>query len=305
MLKKIFSILNKIKLGSLIFVNSLKQQETHLLLLGKLLSDNLTNKNFENPREAEFKVFSQFGEDGILQYLVQNLSIKNKTFCEFGVEDYRESNTRFLLMNNYWRGLVIDGSKKNIDTIMQSEYFWKYNLQAVCSFVTRDNINELISSSLEDKNIGVLSIDVDGVDYWILEKLEISADILVLEYNSIFGKDLSVTVPYDPAFVRGEKHFSNLYFGASIKALERLAKLKGYSLVAGNSAGNNLFFVRKDLLNTKIRECCIEDAYSLQSFTEERNFKGRGVYSRNNLGYNSIVGMEVFDTKKDEIICLK
>ena len=110
-------MIKKIILAINVIINSLKQQENHLLLLGKFLSKDYKNKKIDSIEETEFKVFSQFGEDGIIQYLIQNLDIKEKTFCEFGVEDYRESNTRFLLMNNYWTGLVLDGSKSNINKI--------------------------------------------------------------------------------------------------------------------------------------------------------------------------------------------
>ena len=64
--------------------------------------------------DYEFKVSSQWGEDGIIQHLINKIEIKNKVFFEFGVENYTESNTRFLLHNNNWKGLVIDGSVENI-----------------------------------------------------------------------------------------------------------------------------------------------------------------------------------------------
>ena len=59
--------------------------------------------------QAEFKVFSQFGDDGVIQYLIHRLRPLPDSFVEFGVQNYRESNTRFLLVNNNWRGLVMDG----------------------------------------------------------------------------------------------------------------------------------------------------------------------------------------------------
>lgn len=125
---------------------------------------------------------------------------------------------RFLLMNNYWTGLVIDGSLKNINKIKSSEYYWKYNVEAVCSFVTKDNINKLLKDSFGLENLGILHIDIDGMDYWIWKELESSPDIVIIEYNSILGTELSVSVPYDESFYRYDKHYSGLYYGASIRA---------------------------------------------------------------------------------------
>ena len=95
------------------------------LLLGKLLSKNLDVNNENSLDKSEFKVFSQFGEDGIIQDLISKLNLKNKSFVEFGVENYEEANTRFLLENNNWHGLIIDSSSKHISHIKKQNYYWK------------------------------------------------------------------------------------------------------------------------------------------------------------------------------------
>jgi hypothetical protein len=128
------------------------------LILTKLNQTN-TSKNL---KDYEFKVFSQWGEDGIIQYLINILEIKNKTFIEFGVEDFSESNCRFLMMKDDWRGFVIDGSRQNIEKLKKSYYFWKHDLKAIPAFIDRENINELLSKSDFDCDLGILSIDVDG-----------------------------------------------------------------------------------------------------------------------------------------------
>src|SRR6266571_7871498 len=97
-----------------------------------------------NIDEAEFRVFSQWGEDGIIQYLVNHIQLERKLFIEFGVENYTESNTRFLLINNNWSGLVIDGCDENINYIKNDAIYWSNNLKAEHSFITNDNINDLI-----------------------------------------------------------------------------------------------------------------------------------------------------------------
>ena len=120
------------------------------------------------PVDHEFKVYSQWGEDGIIDHLVQSIPITNKTFVEFGVETYTEANTLFLLKHRNWNGLVIDGSPDNVESIRRGSVLWKYDLAADCSFITKDNINEIISRNGISGDIGLLSVDIDGNDYWVM-----------------------------------------------------------------------------------------------------------------------------------------
>ena len=121
--------------------------------------------------QHEFKVFSQWGEDGIIQFLVKHLNIANRTFIEFGVEDFTESNCRFLMMKDYWQGFVIDGSKKNMARLRSSYFYWQNQLSCKASFITRENVAALLDESGFDKELGILSVDIDGVDYHVLEAL--------------------------------------------------------------------------------------------------------------------------------------
>ena len=230
----------------------------------------------QNIQDAECRVFSQFGEDGIIQYLLRQVELpKNlRVFVEFGVQDYIESNTRFLLVKDNWKGLIIDGDPENIRSIRQSVVSWRHDLTAISAFIDRTNINHLIAGNGISGEIGLLSVDLDGNDYWIWEALTVvNPRIVVAEYNSVFGPDDAVTVPYDPSFRRGIAHFSNLYWGASIKALEHLGRQKGYALVGSNSAGNNAFFVRRDCLGG-LRELTATEAYVESRFRESRNADG-------------------------------
>jgi hypothetical protein len=136
------------------------------------------------------------------------------------------------MMNDNWSGLVMDGSESNVAQIIQSEYFWKHELSAKAVFIDKDNINTLLSSCGLDREIGILHIDVDGNDYWIWKAIDtISPIVVILEYNSVFGIERAITVPYDPAFYRTSKHHSNLSFGASLRALHQLSAAKGYSFI--------------------------------------------------------------------------
>jgi hypothetical protein len=215
----------------------------------------------------EFQVYSQFGEDGIIQHLVRSMPDIPKTFVEFGVEDYREANTRFLLLNDNWSGLIMDASDENVQRIRRPDYanwgtYWFHDLKVLSTFVTRDNINRLLEENGYRGELGLLSIDIDGMDYWIWETITIvQPAIVVIEYNYRLGNDLAVTVPYSPNFDRTTAHYSHVYFGASLKALCLLAKRKGYDFVGCSSAGINAFFVRSDKRPEAIRALTPEEGY--------------------------------------------
>ncbi len=257
-------------------VNSIADELTKIrTALGRIEGRQLATHQPTNFRDYEFQVYSQWGEDGLIQYLVNKVKIKTPIFIEFGVEKYTESNTRFLLTNNNWAGLVIDGSYQNIKYIKNDSIYWKYNIKAECSFIDRDNINSLIKKNGISGDIGLLSIDIDGNDYFIWEAINVvSPRIVVCEYNSLWGDSLSISIPYDPLFVRTNAHYSNLYFGASIVALTKLAETKGYSLVGSNTTGVNIFFVRNDLLGG-MKVVTPNEAWIQSQFSESRDRSGR------------------------------
>jgi hypothetical protein len=225
--------------------------------------------------DVEFRVSSQWGEDGIIEWLLQRLQVRTRTFVEFGVSDYRESNTRFLLQNRNWRGLVMDGSPENMEFVRQDPLYWRHDLQAVSAFITRENINDLLRNNGFTGEIGILSIDIDGNDLWVWEAIEaVDPVICICEYNSVFGDLRALSVPYDPAFRREQAHGSNLFFGASVAAFHALARRRGYTMVGTNTAGNNVFFVRDDHF-ARIAGS-IEDTSPRPSlFRESRDSRGR------------------------------
>jgi hypothetical protein len=282
-----------------------KESEKSLMALGALLCNQqrLDNQN-KKLTDYEFKIFSQWGEDGIIQYLVHNIEIKNKVFIEFGVENYEEANTKFLLMRDNWRGLIIDSSQKNIDSIKESELSWRYDLKVKTGFITAENIDDLIKQENIEGEVGLLSIDIDGNDYWVWEKIEVVQPVIVIvEYNSVFGKDSVVTVPYDKEFERHKKHYSGLYWGASLGAFVYLAEKKGYAFVGSNSAGNNAFFVRKDRLGN-IKAVTAEEGYVESKFRDSRNKDGDLDFASGAKRYEKIKGLKVFDVVQNKIISL-
>jgi hypothetical protein len=277
------------------------------VLQGKTLIRLLEGKSIENIREAEFRVFSQFGDDGIIQYLIGKLNVPEslQTFVEFGVEDYSESNTRFLLVNNNWRGLVMDGNPDHMETVRNSGYFWRHDLQAVAAFIDRDNINKLLTDGGMTGEIGLLSVDIDGNDYWVWDNLSVAKPwIVVSEYNSVFGKDHAITVPYDPMFYRAKAHYSNLFWGCSLKGLTVLANRKGYALVGGNSAGNNVYFVRRDKLGS-LREVSVETAFVSSRFRESRDASGNLTFLTGEDRIRVIGNMKVHNIETRSEIAIK
>ena len=245
--------------------------------------------------DREFRVFSQWGEDGIIQYLIRHVPIGRKLFVEFGVENYQESNTRFLLTNNHWAGLVIDGSASNIEFVKRDTIYWATNLKAEQAFVTAENINGILRAAGIAGDIGLLSVDIDGNDYWLWEAIDsISPRIVICEYNSHFGPDARVSTPYDPAFVRDSAHFSKIYYGASLAALNSLAQAKGYSLVASNGAGNNAFFARNDVRGSLPVLSCAQ-AYRRPVFREYHDENGKLTFEDFDTRLRHIGHLPVYD----------
>lgn len=270
------------------------------VLLGKLLA-KLNQGTVLSLQDAEFKVFSQFGDDGIIQHLVHTLDIKDKRFIEFGVENYNESNTRFLLENNNWQGLVMDGSKKNIDYIHTTSNYWRHHLTAIYCFITAENINNVISTAGFSGDIGLLHIDVDGNDYWLWQALDcVSPVIAIIEYNSLFGSERAITVPYRADFKRLEAHYSSLYAGSSLAALCQLAQVKGYDFVGCNSAGNNAYFVRKDKIGLLTPLSC-QQGYVQAKFREHRNRDGQLTFTPGPVAIEELRGLPVFNCETQQI----
>ncbi len=255
-------------------------------------------------RQVGFKVFSQFDEDGIIQYLINHVPIQNKTFIEFGVENYEESNTRFLLLNDHWKGMVLDACASDIHYIQQDPIYWQYDLQAKCTWITRDNINELLRGAGFGKDVGLISIDIDGNDYWIWDAIQsVSPRIVIIEYNSLFGLQ-PIAVPYKENFNRTEAHYSNLYYGASLGALEYLAQKKGYLLLGSNILGHNAFFVRADVAGD-FRGLGLREAYVQSKFRESRDEAGKLTYVRGADRINLIQGLAVVQVVTGETAELK
>lgn len=225
--------------------------------------------------DVEFRVYSQFGDDGIIQWLIHQMPSIPRRFVEFGVEDYTEATTRFLMVNNAWAGLVIDGSSANIRRLKSRPWYWRHDLRAKACFLTRENVDRVVSEWANGRPVGLLHIDVDGNDYWLWEAIHsIHPEIAIVEFNALFGPEREISIPYRADFSRLRSHYSGQYSGASIAALAHLGKLKGYALIGTNAAGNNAYFVRSDMLTSTIHEVSPQDAWVKPSFRDSRNRSG-------------------------------
>ncbi len=295
-LKQLYKNLTEISSG---FQKNKKDIQDLKLLLAKDLASKAAKAG--SLQEAEFKVFSQWGDDGIIQYLIHQVEIQNPFFIEFGVENYTEANTRFLLMHNNWSGLVMDGSAENIDYIKKDEISWRHDLNAKAAFITTENINQLLREENISGSIGLLHIDIDGNDYWVWKNITaVDADIVIVEYNSVFGKERAITIPYQADFMRNKSHYSNLYYGSSLTSLCDLAEEKGYAFVGCNSAGNNAYFVKKTKLG-KLKALSVEQGYVEAKFREARNEKGELTFLNGSKKLEAIKGLQVMNTRNNSI----
>lgn len=187
----------------------------------------------------EKKIFSQNGEDGIIDFIFSQIKTTNRFFVEFGVTDGKVCNTRYLLEENGWQGLMMDDSENNPPLIKKE-------------FVTAENISRLFEKYYVPKDFDLLSIDIDFNDYWIWKAIEgYFPRVVVIEYNSSYPPTESKTVPYDP---HGRWDRKTNYFGSSLLALMKLGRSKGYTLVGCDSNGVNAFFVKSDLLHSQIKK---------------------------------------------------
>ncbi len=208
-----------------------------------------------------FTAYSQAEEDGMIQEIFRRIGTTERRFVEFGCGDGLENNTTYLLLTG-WSGLWLDGSRSNIEIVNKefTPYLRSGRLRVTQTFLTRDNINGLLGEAGFSGEIDLLSIDIDGNDYWLWGALEVVRPrVVIIEYNAVFRPPQQLVQPYDQNYVWN----SSNYFGASLKALENLGTRKGYCLVGCSFAGTNAFFVRQDL---------VADLFS-EPFTAEHHYR--------------------------------
>ena len=224
-------------------------QQLLLLQYQELLRRGAPLPSFD---QVEFRAFSQNGEDGILLYLFALLGTTDKRCVELGCGDGIECNTANLILNHGWTGLLVDGRGQRVRkgrrfyARCRDTSTWPPDL--VQAWVTAENVGALLVERGLSGEIDLLSLDLDGVDYWIWKAIDgVRPRVVVLEYNNLLGPERSVTVPYSPDFRAPVEGGQINYFGASLRAYCRLASQKGYRLVGCERYGFNAFFVRDDV----------------------------------------------------------
>lgn len=220
--------------------------------------------------ETGFSVFSQFEEDGKLLFIFSVLGMDNKTFVEIGSDDGVNSNSANLYFNFGWHGLFIDGNRKSIkrgkNFFRKYPHPWFYQPKFECARVTRENVNELIRKNGIEGEIGLLSIDIDGNDYWVWDAITVvDPQVVIIETHNEFGMN-NIVVPYDPDYFFPGKH--PVYHGASPVAMNRLAQRLGYRLVGANELGFNFIFVKRGLAEKELPEVCVESVLTHPSVHE-------------------------------------
>ena len=214
----------------------------------------------------EFNLYSQNGEDGILLYIFSKIGVANRYFVEFGVSGKTDNSTN-LALNFAWSGLLIEGDKNTVESIkknFKNKLGEKSsNIKVIQSFITKENINKTLLDNNINGEIDLLSIDIDGNDYWVWKEIKaINPRVVVIEYNGSLGSEKSLTIKYNPDFQVSRKPFYLFwYHGASLAALTKLASSKGYILAGCESNGINAFFVRKDVAQGKFEEISVARAY--------------------------------------------
>ena len=224
------------------------------------------DRAFRNPiNRYDQTVYSQHGQDGILLYIFSRVGVTNCRFVEFGIWDGRECNTANLSLNFGWSGLLMDSTEELVSAARR--YYAQRlgtrsaNVTIVQCKATRENINEVLERNGYKGEIDLLSLDIDGNDYWVWQAIKvIDPRVAVVEYNAILGYERSITIPYDPDFVVGKRR-SQFYHGASLPALTKQANSKGYVLVGCDLEGTDAFFVRKDVAAGVLSEVAVEAAY--------------------------------------------
>lgn len=227
-------------------------KETQIALLltyRELMEKGLPLPSFE---DVEFRVSSQNGEDGILFFIFAVLGTTNKRAVEICAGDGIVCNTANLVMNHGWSGLLFDGDE---ECVRRGRKFYSrcrdtslWPPRIVHAWITAENVDSLIRSNGFEGAIDLLSLDMDGVDYWVWKAItSIEPRVVVLEYNNLWGPGPAVTVPYRADFVADHDSFGATYCGASLSAFVKLGREKGYRLVGCEKYNFNAFFVRSGI----------------------------------------------------------
>ena len=262
------------KLKNVIYDNRDRQRILIKLSKGIAMSQS-RNIDLRNPNSWEFSGFSQNGEDGIIEILRNNLSTQDRYFLEIGSADGIDNNTAWLLFTQSYNGIMIDGDSNLVERAQRMVSSYSIGLRICNMFVTKDSITNIKNYS-KTLTPDIFSLDIDGNDYFIAEEIFSNGfrpKIFVVEYNSTFGPDDSLTIKPHDNFEYLSFHKSGLYYGVSISAWKKLFLKNGYKFITVDSKGVNAFFVEPQYFN----ETFLENIESCNFIENESQFLRFGV----------------------------
>jgi hypothetical protein len=215
--------------------------------------------------DVEFRCYSQNGEDGILLYIFSLLGTTNRKVVEICAGDGIECNAANLIINHGWQGLLFDGDANQVAAgnafYSTCRNTWVAPPRFLANWITAENVDALVAGNSFGGPIDLLSLDVDGNDYWIWRALTcVTPRVVVLEFNGSCGPDKSVSMSYAPQF-RLDPAVQPYRCGASLAAFVKLARSKGYRLVGLQSLGFNAFFVRDGIGEALLPERSARECY--------------------------------------------
>lgn len=203
------------------------------------------NIDLTTPGTWEFSGFSQNGEDGVIDVLRSQLLSSNRFFIEIGAADGMQNNSSWLAVAEQYNGLMIEGNPRLVERARRMIATHSIGVECLNRFVSRTNVQELKTLAFHS-DPDVFSLDIDGIDYYIAKAIMdggFRPKIFVVEYNSVFGPERSVTIPYQDDFVFTKAHPTHLYYGVSIAAWRNFFTHYGYHFVTLDRKGVNAFFV--------------------------------------------------------------
>ena len=272
----------------------LKRRSQHLRIQNELASKLLGASSAINASkaarstyrylwDAEVRVFSQWGEDGILEYLFDLVGLHKPKIVEFGAGNFSECNSRFAAEYRNASVYAVDMREDLVQEVQSLDIYWRNSIYPVCDFITPDSAK--MHQRLAEQKLGgidCISIDIDGNDYWVLQSLNLSnVQVVVCEYNPLYGANLACTIEKNDFFDRTKEHFSWLHYGMSLRAAIDLLGISDFVFVGSNRAGNNAFFIKKnyaDLLSFDLPDIC-----QLRDFVDWRIRESRDEHG--NLSY--------------------
>lgn len=252
--------------------------------------------------DREFRLYSQYGEDGILWWLCEQLEIVRPRVLEIGAGNFTECNSRFLAEFRNAFVYAVDARQDLLTEVRRSSLSWRGTVIPHVGYVRPSESQAIWDAAVECLGLpDILSIDIDGVDYWVLRALDLAGiRIVVVEYNSVFGCREAVSVPYQEEYSRFDAHFSGVFYGASLPAFCDLLLPSGFTFVGTNRMNNNAFFVRSDLaeaLPLTFHDASDDSLFCDSPGREARDESGNLSHLSITKARQLIAGLDVFDCR--------